>query len=180
MACKSILKTLHILSACLWFGAAMSVILLHCARGWSNNYTQLVALNENFSLLDIALIIPGAMGSATTGFLICRTTSWGFTRFWWIIAKGIATICGILIGTALLGPWQMQMVKLSKIITLSTQAGTSYISIRLLFTLVSFLQIFLLIFIITLSVRKPWGRRLTEKKKSATIEQRSKVIAQIH
>ncbi len=179
MTGKSILKTLHILSACLWFGAAMSVILLHCLRGWSDNYTQLVALNENFSLLDIALIIPGAMGSAITGFLICKTTSWGFTRFWWVIAKGIVTICGILIGTALLGPWQMRMLNLSKIITLSTQAGASYFSIRLLFTLISFLQIFLLIFIVTLSVRKPWGKRHSVGKKSITIEPRSEVMGRI-
>ncbi len=180
MVGKSIVKTLHILSACLWFGAAMSVILLHCVRGWSDNYPQLVALNENFSLLDIALIIPGAMGSAITGFLICKTTSWGFTRFWWVIAKGIATICGILIGTALLGPWQMQMVQMSKIIALTAQADSSYLSIRLLFTLVSFLQIFLLTFIITLSVRKPWGRRLTVDKKSTAIKPRGEVMGQFN
>jgi len=176
---KSILKTLHILSACLWFGSAMSVVLLQCARGWSDDHQQLFGLNQNFSLLDIALIIPGAMGSMITGLLICKTTSWGFARYWWVITKGVATFGGILIGTALLGPWQMQMLTLSKIGILAGEASSSYNLIRLLFTLTSLIQIFLLIFIITLSVRKPWGKRLTAEKKSTTTEQRTKMIAQI-
>ncbi len=47
------------------------------------------------------------------GYWICKKTSWGFTRYRWVIAKWIGTLLGILSGTGLLGPWQMQMVKLS-------------------------------------------------------------------
>jgi uncharacterized membrane protein len=170
---KSILKILHILSACMWFGTATSVVLLQCAGGWSDNNQELAALNHNFTLLDLALIIPGAMGSFLTGFLICKTTSWGFTRYWWVIAKGIGTVCGILIGTALLGPWQMQMVKLSAQMANALDTGSPYSMIRSMFTLVSFVQVLLLIFNIILSVRKPWGKRLSKQDESREVEQRT-------
>ena len=110
---KSLVKTLHILSASLWLGASASLILLQCLRGWSDNRQELSALSQIFSILDFALIIPGAVGSLLTGFWICKTTSWGFTRYRWVIVKWIGTLCGILVGSAMLGPWQMQMSKLS-------------------------------------------------------------------
>ncbi len=172
MKSKSIIKSLHILSACLWLGAATSVVLLHCARGWSENTQELSALNQNFALLDIALIIPGAMGSALTGFLICKTTSWGFTRYWWVACKGIATLVGILIGTVLLGPWQMQMVKLSQLMVIAPDVSPAYTLIRSQFTAVSFLQVLLLVFNIALSVRKPWGKRISRQAETTQIEQR--------
>ncbi|HLO27800.1 MAG TPA: DUF2269 family protein, partial [Anaerolineales bacterium] len=142
---NSLIKTLHILFACLWLGASASLVLLQCARGWSEDGQLLLALNQNFSLLDIALIIPGALGSAITGYVICETTSWGFTRYRWIIVKAILTLSAILIGTALLGPWQMQMVKLSAELEDLRVSDASYDLIRSLFTLVGALQVLLLI-----------------------------------
>jgi hypothetical protein len=89
-----------------------------------------VALNQNFSILDFALIIPGAMGSALTGYIMCKKTSWGFTRFWWIITKGILTIALFLIGRACLGPWQLKILELSKAMGNTLIANASYDVIR--------------------------------------------------
>ena len=170
---KSLIKTLHVLSACMWLGAATSVVLLQCAGGWTENNQELAALNHNFTLLDFALIIPGAIGSFLTGFLICKTTSWGFTRYWWVIAKAIGTLCGIIIGAALLGPWQMQMAQLSAQMAADLEINSSYSMIRGMFTLVSFVQVFLLIFNIILSVRKPWGKRRSQQDESREVERRT-------
>jgi predicted integral membrane protein DUF2269 len=163
---KSSIKTLHILCACLWLGAAASLLLLQCARGWSEDRGYLLALNQNFSLMDIALIIPGAVGSAVTGFVICKTTSWGFTRYRWIIVKAVLTITAILVGTVLLGPWQMQMVKLSGQLESTWMIDTSYDLIRSLFTLVSSLQVLMLMYILAISAFKPWGKRFSAKKEA--------------
>ncbi len=177
MNSKPLIKTLHILFACLWLGAATSVVLLQCTRGWSDNSQELAALNKNFALLDFALIIPGAMGSLLTGFYICRTTNWGFTRYRWVIGKWILSLSGILIGTALLGPWQMQLVKLSGLMADALDGGGSYGLIRGLFTLTGFLQVFLLICTVALSVRKPWGKRLARQKEHHLVEERKGAIA---
>lgn len=173
---KSLIKTLHILFACLWLGASTSLVLLQCSRGWSEDGQLLLTLNQNFSLLDMVLIIPGALGSALTGFIICKTTSWGFTRYRWIIVKAILTIIAILVGTALLGPWQMQMVKLSGQMENTRVIDTSYDLIRSLFTLVGSLQVLMLICILAISAFKPWGRRLAGQKEASMSHHGTEVL----
>ena len=115
-------------------------------------------------------IIPGAMGSLLTGFWICTKTSWGFTRYRWVIAKWIGTLIGILSGTALLGPWQMQMVTLTSQIEGVFTPGVAYVQIRWLFAMVGMLQVFLLVLMIALSVQKPWGKRLPEQKEAGQVQ----------
>lgn len=173
---KSLLKTLHIICASLWLGASASIVLLQCSRGWSDDRQELSAINLCFSLLDYGLIIPGALGSLLTGFWICKATSWGFVRFRWVIAKWIGTLCGILVGSALLGPWQMQMVKLTSSIQNALSTSPGYDSTRTLFTLVSLLQVLLLVLIFAISVRKPWGKRLSSQKEARPFEQRSDMV----
>ncbi len=163
---KKSIKTLHILFACLWLGASTSIVLVHFMRGWSENGQGLAVLNRVFMILDFALIIPGAMGSMLTGFWICKKTSWGFTRYRWVIGKWIGTSIGILSGTALLGPWQMQMVKLTSQLEEALTPDAPYSQIRWMFALVGMLQVTLLISIIALSVRKPWGKRLPEQNEA--------------
>lgn len=172
MKIKSLAKTLHILFACMWLGSSASLVLLQCTRGWSENGQELAALNVNFSMLDFALIIPGAVGSLLTGFWICRTTSWGFTRYRWVIAKWAGTLFGILVGSALLGPWQLQMVRLSGQANVALSASGAYPTIRIFFTLTGMLQVVLLVFILTISVRKPWGKRLSRQTESGKFEPR--------
>lgn len=170
---KSLLKTLHILCASLWLGTSASIVLLQCFRGWSADSQELSAINLCFSLLDHGLIIPGALGSLLTGFWICKATSWGFVRYRWVIAKWIGTLWGILVGSALLGPWQIQMVKLSTSAQNALGTSLSYDTIRTLFTLVSSLQVLLLVLIFAVSVRKPWGKRLSGQKEAMGFPQKS-------
>ncbi len=165
---KCLVKTIHILSACLWLGAAACIMLLQSLKGWSDDSRLLIALNESFSILDFALIIPAAMGSALTGLLMCRKTSWGITRYWWIITKVILTFSLILIGTALLGPWQLRLLELSS--RPANGLSGTYGTIRMLFTAVGFLQVLWLIGILTISVRKPWGKRVAEQKIGAAVK----------
>ncbi len=162
-AMKSLIKTLHLVSGCLWLGSAASVVVLECVRGWSDDSRALASLNIDLALLDVTLIIPGAVGSLLTGFLICKTTSWGFLRYRWVIAKWIGTLSGILLGTFLLGPWQIQMVNLSGELQSAPLAGSPYDLVRLPFTVVGILQAYLLITMVGISVLKPWGKRLTKQ-----------------
>ncbi len=161
---KKLIKTLHVACACLWLGAAASVVVLQCLRGWSGSHRELAALNLSLTLLDFALIIPGAVGSLLTGFFICKTTSWHFVRYRWVIVKWIGAVSAILAGAVLLGPWQIKMLNLSGELTSTPVAGGPYDVIRLLFTVTGFLQVYLLIAMIAVSVVKPWGRRLPRQE----------------
>ncbi len=154
---KSIVKTLHIIFACLWLGASTSIVLLQDLMGWSSDLDELAMLNKGFTYLDFLLIIPGAVGSALTGLIMCKFTRVGFTRYRWIIAKWTACIAGILVGAALLGPWQLQMLKLTSPAAGNILADT-YNTVRLSFSVIGLLQVILLIFIVTVSIRKPWSK----------------------
>ncbi len=163
-----LVKTLHIVFACLWLGTAASVVVLQCARGWSRDPRQLASLNVELAALDAGLIIPGAVGSLLTGTIICATTSWRFTRYRWVIAKWIGAICGILLGTALLGPWQIQMVNLAGELSGPPAAGSAYAAVRLPFTVIGFFQVYLLIAMIAISAMKPWGKRIARRETTRT------------
>jgi uncharacterized membrane protein len=173
---KCLVKTLHILSACIWLGTATSVVVLQCLKGWSQD-GQLLALNQNLSILDFALIIPGAMGSALTGFVMCKKTSWGFTRYRWIITKEVLTITLILIGTACLGPWQMKLLELSEQPGNLPIDNAPYNLIRILFTTVGFLQVIMLICIVTISAVKPWGKRVAKTQQGGMLPHQSPAIS---
>ncbi len=130
--------------------------------GWSNDSTELTVINRCFTYLDFMLIIPGAVGSSLTGLIMCKFSSLGFLRYRWVIAKWEATIIGILVGAALLGPWQLQMLKLTSQAAGEILADT-YNIVRLFFSVTGILQVILLIFIVTVSVRKPWSKSSTRQ-----------------
>ncbi len=102
---------------------------------------------------------------------MCLKTSWGLTRYWWIITKGILTFGLILIGTALLGPWQLRLLDLSS--RPANGLSGPYDTIRMLFKAVGFLQVLWLIAILAISVRKPWGKRIAEQNVAAMTRQRA-------
>ncbi len=170
---NKLVKTLHILFACLWLGASASVVVLQCLRGWSQDSRQLADLNLDLALLDATLIIPGAIGSLLTGLAICRTTSWGFFRYRWVIAKWVGSLSGILLGSALLGPWQIQLVNLSGELGSGPITGGPYDLIRLQFTTVGLLQVYLLITMLGVSVLKPWGRRIARREAERAAERQA-------
>ncbi len=86
----------------------------------------------------------------------------GFFRYRWMVVKWAVTIAGILVGAAVLGPWQLRMLSISSGTAAITLAN-SYNTLRLSFSVVSSLQLILLIFIVTVSVRKPWSKRLSRQ-----------------
>ncbi len=166
---NKLIKTLHLVFACLWLGTAASVVVLQCVRGWSADHRQLASLNIELAALDAGLIIPAAVGSLLTGAVMCATTTWRFIRFRWVIAKWIGTLCGILLGTVLLGPWQIQLVNLSGELNGPPVTGGPYALIRLPFTIVGFAQVYLLIALIAVSALKPWGKRIVHREAAQAI-----------
>ena len=172
---KSIVKTLHILFACLWLGASTSIVLLQNLMGWSNDLDELAVINKGFTYLDFILIIPGAVGSSLTGLIMCRFTNVGFIRYRWVIAKWAGCIAGILVGSALLGPWQLQMLRLTSQVEGGLLVDT-YKTTRIAFAVVGLLQVILLISIITISVKKPWGKRCSSQRESRMFAQRKEAL----
>jgi hypothetical protein len=156
---KAWLKGIHISLACVWIGAAASMILLNFVRGHISTGDELWAVNASIKLIDDYLIIPSAIGCLITGILFSCFTNWGFFKFNWIIVKYVINIAAILFGTFFLGPWVNGMEAISEVERLAALQNTTYLGYQKMNLYFGSLQAFLLIVAAIISVFKPWGKR---------------------
>ncbi|GAB6179802.1 hypothetical protein JCM14036_11210 [Desulfotomaculum defluvii] len=163
---RSWLKGFHIFFACLWIGAAASMILLTFVRGHIIDGDELWAVHASIKLIDDYIIIPSAIGCLMTGILFSLLTNWGFFKFNWIIVKYIINIAAILFGTFFLGPWVNGMEAISKVDRLLALQNDTYLYYLTMNKYFGSLQAIILIIAAFISVFKPWGKRETNKKKA--------------
>lgn len=161
---KAWLKSIHIFFACLWIGAAASMLLLASFRGQISNGDELWAFNASIKLIDDFIIIPSAIGCLITGILFSWLTNWGFFKFRWIIVKYVITVGAILFGTFYLGTWVNGMEAISNVERLSALQNDTYLQYAKLNFYFGSLQAFLLVVAAFISVFKPWGKRGESKK----------------
>lgn len=64
----------------------------------------------------------------------------------------------------------MRMVQLSRQMESMRDIAGAYDVIRLLFTLTGAVQVLMLIFIVSVSVRKPWGKRVLKQQEHRIIK----------
>jgi hypothetical protein len=152
------LKILHIYFGGIWCGGAASLFAIHCLY-FPNSGPELYARNMSLIFIDYFIIIPAAVGSCVTGVLYSQLTKWGYLRYYWIIVKWVCTVVFIVIGFFWFVPWLNEMVEVTKplrdtpVIDYSRYDVSTYIHMGM-----TVLQTFLLLFIIIISVIKPWGR----------------------
>lgn len=163
---KAWLKGFHIFLACLWIGAAASMVLLSFFRGQITNGDELWAVHASIKMIDDFIIIPSAIGCLVTGILFSWLTNWGFFKFPWIIVKYVITIGAILFGTFYLGTWVNGMEAISKVERLAALENSTYLQYAKLNLYFGSLQAFTLIVAAFISVFKPWGKRGVIKKGS--------------
>lgn len=96
------------------------------------------------SLLDHTIVIGGVVGTTVTGILLAVFTSWGLTRFYWILVKVIATpICVVL-----------QVFAMGPLLDMAVAGGVT--PVRLIGALTGHLVT--MSAIVVISTLKPWGR----------------------
>jgi len=163
---RSILLSIHIIFAGWWMGAAVSMILLNFLSGNIISGDELFATNAAIKHIDDFIIIPAALGSLLTGFLICLLTRWGFFRHRWVTVKWIVTITAILFGTFFLGPWVNGFVAISDTLRIDALADPIYVSSKNLNQIFGIAQTVIILFLVFVSVIKPWRKKKAENKQS--------------
>lgn len=164
---KKWLLSAHIGFAALWTGAVLSMFLLSLRNAKAVNAEALYALNSAINLLDDYIVIPSAIGSVITATLLCWMTNYGFTKFYWVIAKWILTTGLVVFGTFWLFPWGNVAEQLSAQEGLQAFDNPIYSFDARGVLVGTLVQVFSLLLIIGISVLKPWGRRLVQEKKQA-------------
>lgn len=160
---KNWLLSAHIASAGIWLGTGLCLV----AIAWSNlssvEANGLHAINRSMKLLDTLVVVPSAIASLITGALLCGLTIWGFTKHYWVIAKWIATVALMVIGTIWLGPWVDAMTAISKVERLRALQNPLYMFDQTAVIIVGAIEVIGLLSIVAISVLKPWGRRNTKR-----------------
>ena len=155
----------HLAFGGLWLGAATSLVLLSYMFSLPKSSEALITIHNALKWIDDAIIIPCAFLSLISGFLICYYTKWGFFVHKWVIWKWAVTIFLILFGAAFLGPWIDGMAHIARKDGIAALQNDTFAYYSLSNRIFVFVQIFSLIFLIAISIFKPWGKRKAYEKK---------------
>lgn len=151
-------KVTHIASAGLWFGGAVSMLVLAGLAGRvapAASAGMIVAAQ----VVDNWVTIPGGIIAMVTGLCFSVFTQWGFFKHAWVTVKWIITVGCILSGALWLGPLLGRLVEAS----ITGQAGASYVASRQAFVGWHLLQTALVLFMIVISTLKPWKKRVAKE-----------------
>ena len=163
---KNWLLSSHVGFIGLWFGTALSMVIIALSNRNTTNGDELYAINSIVKLLDDFIVIPAAVGSLLTGGLLSWLTVWGFVKFYWVIVKWISTLVLITFGTFWLGPWTNAMTSISDTERLKALENPLYMFDVKGVIIGGGIQTLCLLVIIAISVLKPWGRRNVVKADS--------------
>ncbi|MDR1656370.1 MAG: hypothetical protein LBT47_02285 [Deltaproteobacteria bacterium] len=154
-----ILKTVHFITAGLWVGGAvgLNLIIFILAEGQSGG--ELYGYNVAAKLIDDLVIIPGAIGCLLTGLLFSLFSHWGFFKHRWVAVKWLLTVFCILFGTFYLGPKVNGQPLISISQGLAALTDPQYVANRLGNLRGGVVQVVLIVFMLYISVFKPWRSR---------------------
>ena len=153
-----ILKMLHVSFAFCWVIAALILLsLLVIPKPESGD--ELYMQSRIVQIVDDYFVIPGALGSLLTGLLYGIGTHWGFFKHTWITAKWILTILQIAFGTFVLGPYVNDNVILVDQLRDAAMTDPVFRGNVQITLIGGGIQFALLVFMVVISVQKPWRKR---------------------
>ena len=154
-----LLKVFHLIFIMMW---TIGVVVMSILNWKSESLFSKFIYNQEMSLfIDYVFVIPGAICAVITGIIYGIKTNWGFFKYKWITVKWILGILVIIIGTFILHPIALDILNNSE----SLPVENYYIFLNDwhpdIFTLqfMATLQAIALIFLIGVSVYKPWMKK---------------------
>ncbi len=150
-----ILKTLHLIFAMVWTAGAIAMVLVtFLIKAQSGD--ELHVKYSILLLIDNWLIITGAMTSLVIGIVYGVFTNWGFFKQRWIVVKWIITVAQILFGTFAYHPWLTRNLEIIGELKEQAVCHTEFMANNRCMEISGFFQSGLLLFMIVISVFKPW------------------------
>lgn len=151
------LKVVHIISAVVWFGSAVSMNLLRHFAG-NLDAAGMYWMAEILEAIDMKILVPGAIGCLLTGIVYGIFTKWGFFKYRWVAVKWVLTLFMILFGTFYMRPMVKENVIIGKAIMSGYGDAGQYWQNVADNAVAGLLQLVLLTAVTVISVYKPWKR----------------------
>lgn len=155
----STLKILHLIAISAWLGGQICLILLSAMRTTMVDVADQYAIVLATEAIDEIVIVGGSMATLITGLIYSLFTNWGFFRHRWLTVKWILTISMIVFGIVCLGPWAAQMADIAVAKRALAFTDPTFISAEQKSTIFGNIQFCLALFLIFISVKKPWKKR---------------------
>ncbi len=161
MTTKRWLVTIHILFGAIMFGNTITFIVLNIAATKAPDIDLMQKYYDIMYLLSITTVRGSTFATIITGILLSILTKWGLFKFYWIIAKEILSV--ILLGLNIWGMyvWTNRALDLARINDIQP-TNLSHVQIDIWIGIV--IQLISLILIYVLSVFKPRGGKLKNKR----------------
>ncbi|UUZ80975.1 hypothetical protein LJK88_40520 [Paenibacillus sp. P26] len=157
----------HLLFTILFVGGSFTQWLLILSALTASRADTLIVSHELMHKVDLSLIIPGLLGVIITGVFLSVKTHWGLVKHYWLIVKELLTLVTLGIGSAL-NIWVQGTIGITEQEGLRSLQNPAYLHDRTMLMIAATVQTFLLIFVIVISVAKPWGKRNTAKQRIAS------------
>lgn len=164
---NKILKIAHVVFVASVFGGILAMVALLAVKTGMKP-------DENAFFTDLAIfrvyswpVTYGFFCIIFSSFIFGFFTEWGFIRFWWVIVKWIALIFLFAMAWFILGPAVNGMVSLSDAGYHLGNAAARYRENVSTALAVSVIFLVCLLFMMILSVLKPWGRTKSRASEAA-------------
>lgn len=151
-----ILKILHLIFVMLWTVGVVAMILLTLLNTSLEN--ELLMKYRAIRLIDDAIVIPSATITVVIGVLYGLKSNWGFFKHKWITVKWVISIIVILVGTFVLSPVLDANLELSKSVQVLATNQSMLKNENLIFY-VGCCSSLSLVFLVVISVLKPWRKK---------------------
>ncbi len=145
-----VVKILHLIVISMWVGSGLCLGFV----SWLGSTLMKSEVHSVYLLmkaLDTHLIMPLVIGTLITGLIFGIFTKWGFFKHRWITVKWIVLIIQIVIGSRILAPSIQQNA--SGVLT-----NVAFLQNQFMIHIASSVQFVLLLFVISISVLKPWKK----------------------
>jgi hypothetical protein len=150
------LKAIHLVFVALWVGGAISLLpLLPAAEA---DFSEAFHSYRSMRAVAWNVVGWGGIGSFFTGLLNALLTNWGLFRHRWIVVKFL-----LVIGQILFGMFFIEHRIISNLALLETGKAAAFspefFHDQALIRAGLFIQLALFIFVICISIFKPWSKK---------------------
>jgi uncharacterized membrane protein len=148
-------KAWHLLFVTLWLGSAFCLI---AGQIWLRVVPEIPPfwVLDTLNMIDWFILVPGATGVVITGMIFSLRSHWGWGKdYYWIRAKLVIAILGVIVGTFFLAPWLHDMIEVAKQQSVDAYENPTFITLSDWLFFWAGLQVVSLIYATYLSIFKP-------------------------
>lgn len=152
-----VLKASHLLSVMIWVVGVMAMAVINLIEPQSGDELYMTLLVSRY--IDDFLVIPGAILTIITAIIYGTSTNWGFFKHRWIIVKWIISMIVVVVGTFYFSPKLDRSLEITNQIRDGAFSNAEMISNSQISLIGAFAQAGVLIFLVIISVFKPWKKK---------------------